>query len=342
MAYESKPTDIQPSKANASNLPHLPQTQTAAPINLTTKTLQRTQSFVSSLTSALLSTLLPPQSRMHVHTLTLPTSHTIRTTLLTTLRAHPRRTIFLLLGLVAEYQQPGFIPRPTELSTLLASAPCATLLICLGVALEEWTGKETWEGVWENAVGRYWGDEREGGGEESTMAIEADVNGQKTESSVVLERQKQMPTSASDEGTAQSTTPTHPPPQAEGEVQALTSPDSLSSSPPSFQPAHATAAYPPPAIGSSSLPRTLLPPDLVLSPLTPSKIHTSGLLGESPMPVAAKFSSKHFSGTSFARRNRVLGKMGVWSGYERVALSEWIDERKEDKIDEGDDEEGED
>jgi hypothetical protein len=260
----------------------------------------------------LVSTLLPPQSHTHLPTLalTLPSTQTIRTTLLATLHAHPRRTILLVLGLAAEYQQPGFIPRPAELSTLLASVPCATLLVCLGAALEEWTGKETWESVWERSVGWYWGDEDEGN-------YRAGADGEGQETPVVWGRRDGVSTPVLDDRAVQSTTPTDPAPQEESEAHGVASADSRSS----------------PVSARRPQSTSLLPPGLVLSPLTPSQIHRSGLLGESPMPGAARFSSKHFNGKGFAKRNRVLGKMGVWSGFEGRTLSEWIDEREEDNMD---------
>jgi hypothetical protein len=276
------------------------------------------------MTLTLISTLLPPQSHIHLPTLTLPSTQTIRTTLLTTVHAHPRRTILLVLGLAAEYQQPGFIPRPAELSTLLASVPCVMMLVCLGSALEEWTGKETWESVWERSVGWYWGDEDEAECrvEGGTVVVSAGADGERQERPVVLGQRGEVSTPVLNDATVQSTTPTGSTPQEEGKAHGLlASPDSLSS----------------PVSASSPQSTSLLRPDLVLSPLTPSQIHRSGLLGESPMPGAAMFSSKHFSGKGFAKRNRVLGKMGVWSGFEGRTLSQWIDEREEDNMD-GDEE----
>jgi hypothetical protein len=168
--------------------------------------------------------------------------------------------------------------------------------------------------VWERGVGWYWGDEDEGD-------YRAGADGERQERPVVLGRRGGVSTSVLDGGTVQSTTPTDPASQEEGEAHGLASPDSLSSL----------------VSARRSQSTSLLPPDLVLSPLTPSQIHRSGLLGESPMPGAVMFSSKHFSGKGFAKRNRVLGKMGVWSGFEGRTMSEWIDEREEDNMD-GDEE----
>jgi hypothetical protein len=306
MAHEMESTDTQPSKAD------IPQPPPTAPNKLATKTLQRARFLLSSMILPLVSTLLPPQFHTHLPTLTLtlPSTQTIRTTLLATLHAHPRRTILLVLGLAAEYQQPGFIPRPAELSTLLASVPCAALLVCLGAALEEWTGKETRESVWERSVGWYWGDEDEGD-------YRAGADGERQERPVVLGRRDDVSTPVLDDGAVHSTTPTDPVSQEEGDAYGVASADSLSSSVSARRPQSAS----------------LLPRGLVLSPLTPSQIHRSGLLGESPMPGTAVFSSKHFNGKGFAKRNRVLGKMGVWSGFEGRTLSEWIDEREADNMD---------
>jgi hypothetical protein len=317
MAHEPESIDTQPSKAD------IPQTPPTVPNKLATKLLQRAHSILCSMTLTLVSTLLPPQSHLQLPTLILPSTRTIRTTLLTTIHTHPRRTILLVLGLVAEYQQPGFIPRPAELSTLLASVPCAAFLVCLGSALEAWTGQETWESVWERSVGWYWGDEDEAEyrAEKGTVVVAAGADGERRERPVVLQRRDDMSTPVLHHRVVQSTTPTGSARQEEGEAHGFTAPDSPT----------------PPVSVPSPQSTPLLPPDLVLSPLTPSQIHRSGLLGESPMPGAAMFSSEHFSGKGFARRNRVLGKMGVWSGFEGRTLSEWIDEKEEDNMD-GDEE----
>jgi hypothetical protein len=173
--------------------------------------------------------------------------------------------------------------------------------------------------VWEKSVGWYWGDEDEGGcgAEEGTVVIGAGADGERQERPVVLGRRDNVSTPVLDDGAVQSTTLADPASQKEGETRGLASPDSLSS----------------PVSARRLQSMSLLPPGLVLSPLTPSQIHRSGLLGESPMPGAAMFSSKHFSGKGFTKRNRVLGKIGVWSGFEGRTLSEWIDEREEDNMD---------
>jgi hypothetical protein len=239
--------------------------------------------------------------------------------MLSTPRKHLRTTILILLGLAAEYQQPGFLPRPTELSALLVGAPCAALLVCVGAALGEWVDAETWGDVWEREVVRYWGDDGESVVEGSPVTGGGPVE---------LGGREYTPTFGFDDVPQTSTTPTRSPPMQESEADTLTSTlaNSLSSqTSPSPTPYTDTTS---PLLAPSGL-TTLLPPHLILPPPTPSQIHRSGLLGESPMPLANRFSSEHFSGEGFMRRNRVLGRMGRWSGHEKGELRKWLGEGEE-------------
>ncbi|KAI4944912.1 hypothetical protein J4E91_008256 [Alternaria rosae] len=175
---------------------------------------------------------------------------------------------------IAEYEQPGYFPRPQELTAAVIGFLCASMLIFAAFALMEYTETHTWpwedEGFvwpWQALLwsGTAYVDETIG--ESVTAYRNTNMMAPSIRVDGGDDAVKQDETTFGDDSTSSMAAST------------------LGSTTQAGSPARAEIVIPP---------TPLLPGGLRPIHLPPPPVHHSGLLGESPMPV--KF--KHFSGHS--------------------------------------------
>ncbi|KAH7064293.1 hypothetical protein BKA63DRAFT_572209 [Paraphoma chrysanthemicola] len=213
--------------------------------------------------------------------------------------------ICAFLAALAEYQQPGFLPRPDTTSNAIIGLLCAIALVLGILALQEYVETKKWPWQDEGWVWPWeawlWGETVYDLGASTTTDVNGVVSPARRAETFSLGTPLREPSSYTPEGSPNYSS-------LFTAVRHNTTPWSRTNDNISMPPPNASKQpiiIPP----TPQLPLGMRP--IYISPPTPAQIHHSGLLGESPGPRALK--NFNGSGNAFFERAKRLREVDEWS-----------------------------